>query len=206
MAKDGKSSVDSVLKLEAAADGSIIFNDGIDGAEGYAITVTGDESGTVAFNNKISNAASVTSENVTLALGVSENGAADLAGVDLTINSGILDLQNDALQTVEVGTFASTAGTGLKIDANLATGESDRINAQAVAEGAEISLNNINILQNGRQDITVFAGGIAPRFANLDSFAAYTADYKYTFKSDTAGRAQHGYRRVHVERPERRGQ
>lgn len=119
--------------------------------------------------------------------GVSENGAADLAGVDLTINSGILDLQNDALQTVEVGTFASTAGTGLKIDANLATGESDRINAQAVAEGAEISLNNINILQNGRQDITVFAGGIAPRFANLDSFAAYTADYKYTFKSDTAG-------------------
>ncbi len=57
MAKDGKSSVDSVLKLEAAADGSIIFNDGIDGAEGYAITVTGDESGTVAFNNKISNAA-----------------------------------------------------------------------------------------------------------------------------------------------------
>lgn len=187
MAKDGKSSVDSVLKLEAAADGSIIFNDGIDGAEGYAITVTGDESGTVAFNNKISNAASVTSENVTLALGVSENGAADLAGVDLTINSGILDLQNDALQTVEVGTFASTAGTGLKIDANLATGESDRINAQAVAEGAEISLNNINILQNGRQDITVFAGGIAPRFANLDSFAAYTADYKYTFKSDTAG-------------------
>lgn len=187
MAKDGKSSVDSVLKLEAAADGSIIFNDGIDGAEGYAITVTGDESGTVAFNNKISNAASVTSENVTLALGVSENGAADLAGVDLTINSGILDLQNDALQTVEVGTFASTAGTGLKIDADLATGESDRINAQAVAEGAEISLNNINILQNGRQDITVFAGGIAPRFANLDSFAAYTADYKYTFKSDTAG-------------------
>lgn len=187
MAKDGKSSVDSVLKLEAAADGSIIFNDGIDGAEGYAITVTGDESGTVAFNNKISNAASVTSENVTLALGVSENGAADLAGVDLTINSGILDLQNDALQTVEVGTFASTAGTGLKIDADLATGESDRINAQAVAEGAEISLNNINILQDGRQDITVFAGGIAPRFANLDSFAAYTADYKYTFKSDTAG-------------------
>ena len=187
MAKDGKSSVDSVLKLEAAADGSIIFNDGIDGAEGYAITVTGDERGTVAFNNKISNAASVTSENVTLALGVSENGAADLAGVDLTINSGILDLQNDALQTVEVGTFASTAGTGLKIDADLATGESDRINAQAVAEGAEISLNNINILQDGRQDITVFAGGIAPRFANLDSFAAYTADYKYTFKSDTAG-------------------
>lgn len=119
--------------------------------------------------------------------GVSENGAADLAGVDLTINSGILDLQNDALQTVEVGTFASTAGTGLKIDADLATGESDRINAQAVAEGAEISLNNINILQDGRQDITVFAGGIAPRFANLDSFAAYTADYKYTFKSDTAG-------------------
>lgn len=45
------------MKLEAAADGSIIFNDGIDGAEGYAITVTGDESGTVAFNNKISNAA-----------------------------------------------------------------------------------------------------------------------------------------------------
>lgn len=187
MADDENKQVDRVLELEATTNGKIIFDDGIDGVAGYSVTISGDDTGTVAFNNKISNAASVTSENVTLALGVSENGAADLAGVDLTINSGILDLQNDALQTVEVGTFASTAGTGLKIDANLTTGGSDRINAQAVAEGAEISLNNINILQDGRQDITVFAGGIAPRFANLDSFAAYTADYKYTFKSDTAG-------------------
>ena len=201
MAKDGKSSVDSVLKLEAAADGSIIFNDGIDGAEGYAITVTGDESGTVAFNNKISNAASVTSENVTLALGVSENGAADLAGVDLTINSGILDLQNDALQTVEVGTFASTAGTGLKIDADLATGESDRINAQAVAEGAEISLNNINILQDGRQDITVFAPVCQP-----GQLCGLYGRLQIHFQKRHRRRAQHGYRRVHVERPERRGQ
>lgn len=187
MARDENKKVDRILELEATTNGKIIFDDGIDGVAGYTVKISGDDTGTVTLNNKIANAASVTSEKVTLALGSSQYGTADLAGVDLTINSGVLDLQNDTLQTVEVGAFSSTADTGLKLDADLASGQSDQISAQSVAADSQISLTNINILNDGKQDITVFTGGIAPQFANLDSFAAYTANYKYTFKSDAAG-------------------
>lgn len=186
MAKNYKK-IDSILELEATTNGKIIFDDGIDGVAGYTVKISGDNTGTVAFNNKIANAASVTSEKVTLALGTSQYGTADLAGVNLTINSGVLDLQNDSLQTVKVGALSSTADTGLKIDADLASGQSDQISAQSVAADAKISLTNINIINDGKQDITVFTGGIAPQFANLDSFAAYTTNYKYTFKNNTAG-------------------
>lgn len=187
MARDENKKVDRILELEATTNGKIIFDDGIDGIAGYNVTISGDDTGIVAFNNKIANADSVISEKVTLALGTSQYGTADLRGVDLTINSGVLDLQNDTLQTVEVGAFSSTIGTGLKIDADLASGQSDQISAQSVAADSKISLNNINILNDGKQDIVVFTGGIAPQFANLDSFAAYTANYKYTFKSNTTG-------------------
>ncbi len=176
-----------IIGLNATNEGSIVFNDAISGISGYTISITGDETGRVAFNNKIENAASVTSENVTLALGKTDNASADLTGVSLTVNSGVLDLQNDAMQTINVGAFSSTADTKLKIDADLASGESDRIAATSVATGSKININNINILNDGRQDIVVFENGNAPDFANLDSFAAYTADYSYTFKSDSAG-------------------
>ncbi len=175
------------ISLEATDEGSIVFNDAINGANGYTITITGDETGRVAFNNKIENASSITSENVALALGKTDNASADLTGVSLIVNSGVLDLQNDAMQTINVGALTTTDKTGLKIDADLSNGESDRIVAASVAAGSKININNINILNDGRQDIVVFEGGKAPDFANLDSFAAYTADYSYTFKSDAAG-------------------
>lgn len=175
------------IKLEATTNGKIVFDDAINGVSGYTITVDGDESGRVELNNKIENAASVTSNNVTLALGQSAWGAADLSDVALTINSGTLDLENDVMQNVSVGAFSVSADTKLKLDADLSTGESDRIAASSVVAGSQISLGSLNILNDGAQDITVFAGGNAPVFANLSDFAAFTDDFKYTFKSEAAG-------------------
>lgn len=175
------------IKLEATTNGKIVFNDAINGVSGYTITVDGDESGRVELNSKIENAASVTSSNVTLALGQSAWGAADLSDVALTINSGTLDLENDVMQNVSVGAFSSSADTKIKLDADLSSGESDKITASSVGAGSQISLGSLNILNDGAQDITVFAGGNAPTFANLSDFAAFTDDFKYTFKSENAG-------------------
>ena len=110
-----------------------------------------------------------------------------MSDVALTINSGTLDLENDVMQNVSVGAFSVSADTKLKLDADLSTGESDRIAASSVVAGSQISLGSLNILNDGAQDITVFAGGNAPVFANLSDFAAFTDDFKYTFKSEAAG-------------------
>ncbi len=186
MAKDARN-VDSVLALEATTGGRIIFNDGIDGDTDYSITVTGDETGRVAFNNKISNASEIVSENVTLGLGATENGQADLENVNLTLKSGTLDMQDDKMLTVKTGEFFSTADVKLNIDADLKAGEADKIEASSVAAGSEISLGSVNILEDGLESITVFANGNSPQFVNLDNFAAFSKDYKYTFSEGGSG-------------------
>lgn len=177
----------SILNLKAETGGQIIFNDGIDGATGYQININGDDTGRVALNNKVSHAAEISSEGVTLSLGVSKNGQADLEDVDLTLKSGTLDMKNDVLQTVKTGEFSSAADVKLNVDADLSTGKSDQIAASSVAAGSEISLGSVNIINDGLQSITVFAGGKAPTFANLADFAAFNNNYKYTFSDGGAG-------------------
>ncbi len=177
----------AVLNLTAQTDGQIIFNDEIDGINGYTINISGDETGRVALNNKVRNASQLTSENVTLALGISDDGSADLENVNLTMKSGVLDLENDTLQSVKTGIFSSTADVRLNIDADLDAGTSDRITASSVASGSEISLGSVNIINDGLQSVTVFANGEAPTFVNLADFAAFNQKYKYTFSDGGAG-------------------
>lgn len=218
----GSNTTKNTIDMRVGNNGKIIFNDEIDGTYGYKINIDsipavdeGDiedpfslasvsETDDVAnrqviLNNKINNAASVTSNDVTLSLGFSSNPAtgsgkpaqADLTGVALTINSGTLDMANNAIQEINTGKFTSAEDVKLKIDADLSSGKSDQIIASSYEAGSKISLDYINILNDGEEDssLTVFGGSNtanAPEF-NLADFKLSTSNYEYSVSSDKAG-------------------
>lgn len=185
---------DHLLSLQTANAGSITFNDGIDGnsANKYTIEISGDGTGEVSFNDAVQNAKHIKVSDTVLNLGhfthadgtLSE---ASLDGANLTLSNSTLNLENDSLQTINLNTFSSSADVKLRADANLGTGESDRINAANIAGGSQITLEKLNILADGNADITLFGNQKAPQIVNLDSFAAFSAANKYTFSTSGDG-------------------
>lgn len=171
------------LNLIAQNKGTINFEDGIDGLN-YDINISGDTSGSVIFNNKIQNARNITLNGGTT-LNIGQNGTID--GSNLSLNQGTLNLENGKFQNLQLNNFSSSQEAGLKFDADLSTGQSDRISAQSISPGSKIKLEKMNILNDGNQDIILFSNGLAPEFSNLDSFAAFTSTHRYTFTSNTAG-------------------
>lgn len=188
---------DHLLSLQTANGGSITFNDGIDGnsANKYTIEISGDGTGEVSFNDAVRNAKHIKVSDTVLNLGQfahadGSTSQASLNGANLTLSNSTLNLENDSLQNINLNTFSSSADVKLRADANLETGESDRINAANIADGSQITLEKLNILADGSADITLFGNQKAPEIVNLDSFAAFTAANKYTFSTSGNGTLQ----------------
>jgi len=200
------SNSNAAINLDAKNGGKIIIDDEIDGyrrlsALFYTVNIDGDESGEVQLNNNINNAKEIVLNNGTLTLGTKDSFDKGLTSAEnqintdintltnLTLASGTLNLENDNIQTIEVGIFDSSENVSLKIDANLADGSSDQIKAETISDTAKIKLGNINVIADGDSDIQVFKSdsGNAPLFTNLGNYASYTANYKYTFADKGQG-------------------
>lgn len=141
MAKDGKSSVDSVLKLEAAADGSIIFNDGIDGANGYAINIGGNDKGTVNFNRTVANAGLISISGAHVRLDREDR----LNGSSLTLNGGALHFDNGSFNN-GIAFKNLTGGSGeLHIDVDTVLKTADEISAENLYGTVNVVARNTGV-------------------------------------------------------------
>ena len=185
---------DHLLTLQTANGGSISFNDSIDGNPDskYTLEIQGDGTGEVSFNDAVRQAKHIKVSDTILNLGrfTHDDGSvteASLDGANLTLAGSTLNLENGFMQNINLNNFASSADVKLRADADLASGDSDRITAAGVADGSQITLEKLNILADGNADITLFGNQKAPEIVNLDSFAAFSADNKYTFSTSGNG-------------------
>ena len=144
------SSKSNTLKLESKNNGIIHFDDQINGAQGYSLTLTGDSSGLIELNNNVINA-NVTSEEVKLNLGkkdVFENS-------DFTITSGTLGFVNGIAEQQIMQSANITGNINLALDVDLAAEQMDTLpDNTKVDPGAQINVNSLNILNDANQNET----------------------------------------------------
>ena len=172
----------TTLTLKTENNGKIIFDDGINGtSEGYNLVVTGDETGTIYFNNTIKNA-NITMDNVTVYL----NDGANLAGSkSLAHNSGELNIANFSNQTVSFDRFSNSSTINIgSVDVDLQKESMGRITAKEYGDvSGSIDVQGVNLLNDSKKDVTnvLFADKeLASSVAYTGaSPIAYSPIYKY---------------------------
>lgn len=116
-------SADASLNLQAVNGSIINFDDGISGVDGYALNIYGDNQSSIAFNEAVRNAGTITIAGSNVSLGQDDY----LNGSNLVLTGGDLHLNNgDMLNTAEFKSL--TGGNGLMhLDVDTASGASDQL-------------------------------------------------------------------------------
>lgn len=178
-------SADANLNLNIKNNGNISFQDDIDGLAGYGINITGDSKDSTAsglsgvtINSTVNNVGTIKVANSNLILDTNSN----IDGAALNLDNSSLNLKNNTNQNLELQDFTAQNGSSIAFDANLATGESDQINA-TTASGT-LSIDAINITGDGKSDINIFNNASGIIFDNLDSFKAYNGENAYSFTAE----------------------
>lgn len=134
----------TTLTLDSKNDGTIIINDKINGDSGYKVHVTGDNSSDVYLNNKVENG-SLSLDTTTLHLSSDDN----LKTSDVVINSGRLDLINNAAQQQVANSFYVNGTFTLDVDVDLANQIMDRLPENThINPDAFINVDRINLLSD----------------------------------------------------------
>ena len=188
------------LKLEAKNNGIIVFDDTIRGGAldyesiqdgslklietpetAFDLKVTGDSTGKVILNNDVINA-NISLDNTNLYLGRED--VFDKS-VSLSLNSGSIYLNNNAIGTMHVPTLNLNGNTNISVDADLANKSMDRITADNynITNDAKLNVNNVVLLSDAKEDVTniLFAdtelkGSVA--YTGVSPIA-YSPIYKY---------------------------
>ena len=154
---------------------------------GYNVKITGDNTGKVVLNNDVINA-NISLDNTNLYLG--RENVFDKSQ-SLTLNSGSIYLNNNAIGTMHVPSLSLNGNTNISVDANLAKESMDRITADkyTITNDAKLNVNNIILLSDATKDVTNI------RFADKElannvaytgvSPIAYSPIYKYSVSYGT---------------------
>ena len=147
----------------------------------YDLKITGDSTGKVILNNDIINA-NISLDNTNLYLGRED--VFDKS-VSLSLNSGSIYLNNNAIGTMHVPTLNLNGNTNISVDADLANKSMDRITADNynITNDAKLNVNNVVLLSDAKEDVTniLFAdtelkGSVA--YTGVSPIA-YSPIYKY---------------------------
>ena len=171
----------ATLTLQAKNEGTILFDDQINGASGYKLKLDGDTTGRVILNNDIINA-KVDLNEVTLQLGREDVLNQSQA---LTLNSGTLSLLNNGVGTMHLPELSLNGAVNMAVDADLANKTMDKITADnyQVSDDAQLNVDHINLISDANEDKTDIQ--FADRaFSNKVSYTgenpiAYSKIYKY---------------------------
>ena len=143
---------EGTLNLLAAKNSSIVFNDGISGnaLNKGKINIGELNFGNVIFNNTVANQ-DITVNNGVLKLGGNATTARDdyFENVDLTLNGGTLNAQNDFLDTIKVNNFVvGNSNSEFVLDADISSknGSSDSIVADSVVSNGSLYIGPLNII------------------------------------------------------------
>ncbi len=182
------------LTFTALSDGNFTIDDKITGIEGYKVVFNGDETGIVNLNNTIATNYALTNgnieytgdqmgvdvnvENVTLKLGDVEA----LTANNLTLNNATLDVINDTIDDIVLGSINTTDGaTGnLAIDIDLEQNVADTFTVSSASAGT-YNFKDMNVLglptEEGAFEVEIFK---ATEAASLTDLVMNTYDAIYS--------------------------
>ena len=195
----------AVLGLNTTTGGQIYMNDKITGAKGYTLSLKGDDTGKITFNNSVQNANIMTNTGSNVYLtreNLWDNNS-------FQANGGTLSFVNNSIGISQLSGMTVTQDTNFIADVNLETKEMDRFTAGSYGEHTGnlnvIGMNLLNDAPEG-QDVTAvyFAEpGLKNNVSNgmgelPDSYqTAYTPIYKYNVTYDNEnqydGKGDGGY-------------
>ncbi|MBQ9035551.1 MAG: autotransporter domain-containing protein [Alphaproteobacteria bacterium] len=172
------------LTFTALTDGSFTIDDKITGVDGYKVAFNGDQTGIVNLNNAIATnytfsngeveysgdqmGVDVSVENVTLKLG----DVAALTADNLTLNNATLDVINDTIDSVVLGSINTTEGaTGnLAIDIDLEQNVADTFTVSSESAGT-YNFKDMNVLglpaEEGAFEVEIFKATEGASIAGL---------------------------------------
>ena len=133
------------LTLNTVNNGKTYINDKINGDNNYKVAITGDKSGEVYLSNRIKNS-DITMDNVTLNLSGNDHFAAS----NFTINSGTLNLVNDAAQEQTAKSVTINGSFNLNADVDLENELMDRLPENTVIANPEafINVDKLNLISD----------------------------------------------------------
>ena len=153
---------DNTINLNAGTH-KIVFNDGISGYganDGSTININADTNitsadlpinGIVAINNEVTNN-TINMYNGTLSLGTNTQNGVLYNGtfadnVEFNYNGGTVSLQNDGINSANLGQLVLNSDMDLKLDANIAGQKMDTITANGFnANSHNINISNLSII------------------------------------------------------------
>ena len=181
----------ATFALQAKNEGTILFDDQINGASGYKLKLDGDETGRVILNNDVINA-KVDLNEVTLQLGREDVLNQSQA---LTLNSGTLSLLNNGVGTMHLPELSLNGAVNMAVDADLANKTMDRITADKynISQDSKLNVNLINLISDAKEDKT----DIEFADPSYSSQVSYTGDnpiaYSKIYKYDVSYNPEDGY-------------
>ena len=176
---------------QAKNEGTILFDDQINGTSGYKLKLDGDTTGRVILNNDVINA-KVDLNEVTLQLGREDvlNQSQSLA-----LNSGTLSLLNNGVGTMHLPELSLNGAVNMAVDADLANKTMDRITADKynISQDSKLNVNLINLISDAKEDKT----DIEFADPSYSSQVSYTGDnpiaYSKIYKYDVSYNPEDGY-------------
>ena len=183
----------TTLGFVAKTNGKFIINDKINGAEGYNVKFSGDQTGLVQLNNNIQGKADVELNDITLHLAARDD---VLNGNNFIANSGTLNMINGQVNAAALNNVTVNGNTNMLADVDLANKQMDRITASSYGEHkGNINVAGINLISDAKDNRTeiLFAEqglkdhvttGVTTTENNPHQLTAYTPIYKYNVSYD----------------------
>ena len=183
----------TTLGFVAKTNGKFIINDKINGAEGYTVKFSGDNTGAVQLNNNIQGKADVELNDITLHLAARDD---VLNGNNFIANSGTLNMINGQVNAAALNNVTVNGNTNMLADVDLANKQMDRITASSYGEHkGNINVAGINLISDAKDNRTeiLFAEqglkdhvttGVTTTENNPHQLTAYTPIYKYNVSYD----------------------
>ena len=191
------SSKSPTIKLQAQNNGSIVFDDQIDGGSdsgttidrtnAYNLSLTGDTTGTIYLNNDIINA-NISIDNTNVYVKEASNLAQSKS---LAVNSGILNIIHLDNSTINFNNFSNSAQINLaSVDVDLANESMGRISADNYGDTTgSINVQHLNLLSDAIKDKTSIEFADKEIANNVQytgsSSVAYSPIYKYDVTYNT---------------------
>ena len=162
------SSSSPTIKLQAQNNGVIVFDDQIDGGalqqnsetgkyeidrtNAYNLALTGDDTGAIYLNDEIINA-NISVDNTNVYVNEGTNLAQSRS---LAVNSGVLNINHLANQTINFEKFSNAGSINLaSVDVDLANESMGRITADEYGETTgKINVQGLNLLSDATKDTT----------------------------------------------------
>ncbi len=135
---------DTQLNLEAKNEGKIVFEDKINGTQGYKINIKGDRNSDVILNNNIEGQAKITLDGTNLHLGKDSV----LNSNELTLNTGLLSMANNTVGISSLKNLSFVNETDFVGDVDLENQTMDRLTTENFDGSGKLNVVGLNIIKD----------------------------------------------------------